>query len=117
SYYSTPTTETSTYAGTSLTVTQTGYYNITFNATNYGVAGAVLTSSNYYWVASRYARAFSSYALFGLRIADTDLDSNFLAHSNGDYSRNDSYRLRPVVSFASSLLDGTKDESGAWNLR
>ena len=40
-----------------LTVTQTGYDSISFNDSNkyYDEAGAVLTSSNSYWVASRYA--------------------------------------------------------------
>lgn len=102
-----------------LTVTQTGYYGISFNDSNkyYDEAGAVLTSSNLaYWVASRYASCNSSYAYFGLRYVNESMIYSYLFRSDGKttYSR---YRLRPVVSLSSSLLSDTKDSNGHWNLK
>ena len=115
-YYSTPTTETYSQASDSgLTVTQT-YYNIAINSTNYGDAASVLSNSNWYWVASRYVITYSSDAGFGLRYASTDVGGYYLFYSS-IYSNNDYNSLRPVVSLSSSLLDGTKDDSGAWNLK
>lgn len=117
----TATTETSSKTQASnrvLTVTQTGYYNIAFNDSNkyYDEAGAVLTASNFYWVASRYADCHTFNAYFGLRHANTYLYSNHLFNSDGraDASSN---CLRPVVSLSSSLLSGTKDSNGHWNLK
>ena len=49
-----PTTDKTYGTGNPLTVTQT-YYYIPINATNYGDAASVLSNSNYFWVASRYA--------------------------------------------------------------
>ena len=101
-----------------LTVTQTGYKSISFNDNNkyYDEAGAVLTSSKYYWVASRDAACYSSYASFGLRLAGTGLIYGFLFESDGGLPYSNS-RLRPVVSLSSSLLSGTKDSNGHWNLK
>lgn len=117
----TATTETSSKTQASnrvLTVTQTGYHNIAFNDSNkyYDEAGAVLTASNFYWVASRYADCYTFNAYFGLRHANTYLYSSHLFDSSGraDASSN---CLRPVVSLSSSLLSGTKDTNGHWNLK
>lgn len=101
-----------------LTVTQTGYYDVYFDNGNkyYDEAGAVLTSSILYWVASRDAYCYSSYAYFGLRYAGTNVRGDYLFFTGG--SAIDSYhRLRPVVSLSSSLLSGTKDSNGHWNLK
>ncbi|MGN1327483.1 MAG: type II secretion system protein [Clostridia bacterium] len=114
-YYITPTTETYTNASSSLTVTQT-YYSMPITEINYGEAANVLSNDNYYWVASRYIRASSSYADFGMRRANISIGSNYLFYSSYG-SDPSSSSLRPVVSIPSSFLDGTKDESGAWNLK
>ena len=101
-----------------LTVTQTGYYNIAFKDSNkyYDEAGAVLTASNSYWVASRYASCYSDRANFGLRSARTYMGNNSLFNSGGGaYAY--SHCLRPVVSLSSSLLSSTKDSNGHWNLK
>ena len=103
-----------------LTVTQTGY-NIAFNDLNkyYDEAGAVLTADSYYWVASRYANCDSDYASFGLRSAYMGMDNStklFRSRANlGTYPCD--LRFRPVVSLSSSLLSGTKDSNGHWNLK
>ena len=102
-----------------LTVTQTGYSGISFNDSNkyYDEAGAVLTSSNSYWVASRYAYCYSSYAIFGLRRAYADMSiSSDLFDSDG-YAYRSNYRLRPVVSLSSSLLSDTKGADDHCNLK
>ena len=96
-----------------LTVTQTNY-NISINKDNYGDAASVLSNSNYYWVSARYVGTSSSYAYFGLRYANTRMDSGSMFHSYVlAYDR--SNRLRPVVSLSSSLLTGEKTNN-AWNL-
>lgn len=117
-YYTTPTTDTYTQASTSLTVTQTDY-SIAISTANYGEAARVLSLSNSYWVASRCVDTYSSfsYASFGLRYAFTRMDGASVFRSNRGANYNDGGGcLRPVVSLSSSLLDGTKDASGAWNL-
>ena len=101
-----------------LTVTQTGYYDVYFDNGNkyYDEAGAVLTSSILYWVASRDAYCHSSYAYFGLRYAGTNVRGDYLFFTGGSAIDSD-HRLRPVVSLSSSLLSGTKDSNGHWNLK
>ena len=65
-----PTTDNTSGTGDPLTVTQT-YYNISINDTNYGTASTVLANGTPFWVAARYVCTDSSYASFGLRVADT----------------------------------------------
>ena len=114
--YTTPTAETSDTAGDSgLTVTQT-YYNIPINETNYGAAAAILANSNWFWVASRYVKADSSNAYFGLRFAGPDMRGSSMFYSDGG-TANNSYRLRPLVSLSSSVLTGEKDTNGAWTIK
>ena len=110
-----PTTDKTYGTGNPLTVTQT-YYYIPINATNYGDAASVLSNSNYFWVASRYAYTNSDYVDFGLRVAYTVTRGYYVLTSYGS-SSNFNYRLRPVVSLSSSILSETKDASGAWNLK
>ena len=110
-----PTNDSTYGTGNPLTVTQT-YYNIPISTANYGDAASVLSNSNYYWVAARYVAAYSDYACFGLRFADTHTNGNDMFYSNGGTSRN-LIRLRPVVSLSSSILSDAKDASGAWNLK
>ena len=114
--YTTPTAETSDTAGDSgLTVTQT-YYSIPINEANYGAAAAILANLNYYWVASRFVLAYSSYARFGLRDANTSMYGRNLFYSDGVTISNN-YRLRPLVSLSSSVLTGEKDTNGAWTIK
>ena len=97
-----------------LTVTQT-YYNIPINEPNYGDAAKVLRNSNYYLVSARYVGTYSSYAYFGLRLANTNMGGSDMFYSHGD-AGDIGNSLRPVVSLSSSILSETKDASGAWNL-
>ena len=121
--FTVPTTETYTQATDSdgnhnLTVTQTYYVRFGFNDSNkyYDEAGAVLTSSHSFWVASRFATCSSSCPGFGLRCAHTSMHySNLFDSDRSAYTGNNC--LRPVVSLSSSLLSGTKDSNGHWNLK
>ena len=114
--YTTPTAETSDTAGDSgLTVTQT-YYYIPINEANYGAAAAILANSNWFWVASRYVNANSSYAGFGLRRADTNMYGIIVFSSDGR-AIGSSLRLRPLVSLSSSVLTGEKDTNGPWTIK
>lgn len=62
----------------------------------------------YYWVASRYADADSSYAYFGLRYASTNMSGRYMFYSDGNpYYYN--YRLRPVVYLKSNELEENND--------
>ena len=108
-----PTADNTSGTGNPLTVTQT-YYNISINDTNYGTASTVLANSTYFWVAARYVGAYSGYARFGLRFADTGSNGFVMFYSNGG-TDGDDYALRPVVSLPSSLLTG-EQTNGAWNL-
>ena len=108
-----PTTSSAYGTGSPLTVTQT-YYNIPINDTNYGTAYSILANSTYVWVAARYVGTYSSYAIFGLRGADTNAYGFGMFFSNG-YTYGYNCALRPVVSLPSSLLTG-EQTNGAWNL-
>ena len=110
-----PTTDNTSGTGNPLTVTQT-YYNISINSTNYGDAYKVLSSSTWFWVASRCVNTYSDYAYFGLRVAGTNTYGNSMFRSYGNTNGSNS-RLRPVVSLSSSILSDAKDASGAWNLK
>ena len=111
-----PTTDNTSGTGKPLTVTQT-YYNIPISTANYGDAGSVLSNSTWYWVAARCVYAYSNFAYFGLRYADTNTDGNVVFGSYNNSVTSGSYGLRPVVSLSSSILSKTKDASGAWNLK
>ena len=108
-----PTTSSTYGTGSPLTVTQT-YYNISIDNTNYGTASTVLANGTPFWVAARYVYADSSYAYFGLRLADTNTGGYDMFYSDGD-ADGYGFALRPVVSLPSSLLTGEKTND-AWNL-
>ena len=108
-----PTTSSASESGSPLTVTQT-YYNIPINDTNYGTASSILVNGTPFWVAARYVGAYSGYARFGLRFADTGSNGFVMFYSNGG-TDGDDYALRPVVSLPSSLLTG-EQTNGVWNL-
>ena len=108
-----PTTDNTSGTGNPLTVTQT-YYNISIDNTNYGTASTVLANGTPFWVAARYVYTNSSYAAFGLRIANTNTGGCAMFCSDGITNGYD-YALRPVVSLPSSLLTGEKTND-AWNL-
>ena len=111
-----PTKDSKFETGKPLTVTST-YYGISINGTNYGIAGDVMKSDNYFWVASRCVYADSDYASFGLRRAFTNMENVGMYISNG-YVGSSYGNLRPVVSLPSSILSDTKDAaSEAWNLK
>ena len=110
-----PTTNSTEGTGNPLTITNT-YYGTSFSNDYYGDAAKVLTSSNYYWVASRCVNADTDYANFGLRNASTLMGGYYLDASDGYTDRN-SYYIRPVVSIPESLFSGTKDSSEAWKLK
>lgn len=108
-----PTTDNTSGTGNPLTVTQT-YYNISIDNTNYGTASTVLANGTPFWVAARFVDTYSSYAIFGLRIAGTNTYGYVMFTSDG-YTGGYCYALRPVVSLPSSLLTGEKTND-AWNL-
>ena len=108
-----PTTDNTSGTGNPLTVTQT-YYNISIDNTNYGTASTVLANGTPFWVAARFVGTVSSYAGFGLRLADTYPFGCFMFSSDGS-TYGDDCALRPVVSLPSSLLTGEKTND-AWNL-
>ena len=108
-----PTTDNTSGTGNPLTVTQT-YYNISIDNTNYGTASTVLANGTPFWVAARYVSTYSSYALFGLRIAGTNTYGCYMFYSDGN-TYGYYCALRPVVSLPSSLLTGEKTND-AWNL-
>ena len=108
-----PTTDNKSGTGNPLTVTQT-YYFIPINDTNYGTASSILANSTPFWVAARFVDAYSSYARFGLRLANTSTYGCSMFLSDGD-TYGSYFALRPVVSLPSSLLTG-EQTNGAWNL-
>ena len=108
-----PTTDNTSGTGNPLTVTQT-YYNISIDNTNYGTASTVLANGTPFWVAARYVVTYSSFAGFGLRVANTSARGFYMFISDGGTYGYD-YALRPVVSLPSSLLTGEKTND-AWNL-
>ena len=119
-----------------LTVTQT-YYEIDINNTNYGKAASVLSNNKDFWVAARAVGTSSGFtrdgsfvsgneawatAMFGLRMANTGMGGNSIFYSNvivyDDETQNDGEgALRPLVSLPLSIFEGTKDSTGAWNLK
>ena len=127
-YYSTPTDKTYTkeYGADGKTYTleakQTDYY-MRINSTNYGDGAKVLaTTSDYYWVASRYVRCDSYVAYFGLRGAGYRIGGIDLFFSSND-NYDSSSSLRPVVSLGSDIqvekCSGTNSSSNMhtinWN--
>ena len=103
-------------AQANIVATQT-YYAITINATNYGEAATLFTSTRAYWVASRYVQTTRDYAYWGLRsVNKTKMYDSDMFFSNASTVINNAY-FRPVVSLPFSYLSGAKDSSGAWNLK
>ena len=112
-----PTTDSSKIKATSvLTVTQTNY-EININSDNYGEAASVLGDGSWYWVASRCVDIQSNTATFGIRYAYKNLYTRELMYSFDYYNNGMAGYLRPIVSLKSSTFTGTKDSSGAWNLK
>ena len=112
-----PTTDSSKIKATSvLTVTQTNY-EININSDNYGEAASVLGDGSWYWVASRCVDTQSNTATFGIRYAYKNLYTRELMYSFDYYNNGMAGYLRPIVSLKSSTFTGTKDSSGAWNLK
>ena len=85
-----------------LTVTQT-YWTTSITEANFGEGAKVLSNGKEYWLASRYANCYSSYANFGLRCANSYLDVCRMFYSDGSTYSSRYYRLRPVVSLKSSV--------------
>ena len=116
SYYTSPTTETYTQAGTNgLTVTQTQYYrtmssNYYDNSTFYILIH--YTGESTYWIASRFAYTYAETADFGIRyVSNIDLGGNSLFVSrNSAYIR--CYCFRPVVTLKSNTKIGSGDGKG-----
>ena len=108
--YTTPTTDTSKTASTTLTCTQT-YYDYGFSNTpssyfdDTNFHSMIFGTGTKFWLASRYVNCYSrsSYALFGFRVVDdSSLYGNYLFSSGGDIGNNDK-RLAPVVSLGSGI--------------
>ena len=101
-YYTSLTTETSSKATSSLTVTQT-YYYITISETNYGESAKVLSKNNVaYWLASRNSDCGSNTANFSLCYASTNINGGIMFRSDGSVSISGS-GLRPIVSLESNV--------------
>lgn len=94
----------STTSDSKLTVTQT-YYEIYINEENFGKASKVLGKGSYYWLASRSAYCYSSYAFWSLRLVGVGGifgESGHLVDSD-KYERTANGYLRPVVFLKSSV--------------
>ena len=90
----------STRANTSLTVTQTYWYN-SVDDTNLGEGYNALKTSGSYWVASRYVNCSSNNAIFGLQTVNNFLVGGVFVSTN--YSIDVSDYLRPVVSLSPNV--------------
>ena len=62
----------------------------------------MLSSNNWYWVASRYVGCDSNIVNFGLRRVSTNMDGRTMLNSGGD-GGSSTDRLRPVVSLGSEV--------------
>ena len=109
-----------------LTTTQT-LYEIDINETNYGKAASILIS-DMYWVAARYVSNSTENpfgdgekiksATFGIRFAGVVTGGISMLTSDPDTgSAVSEIRIRPLVSLEANLFTGTKNSSGAWNLK
>ena len=107
SYYSSPTEETYTQAGTSLTVTSDYYIFSSSNSPSYfddtTWYDLVFNTSSYYWLASRCVRADSTYAIFYLRLVGNGVLSFRYLFYSYNYEYSNGYYLRPVVSLGSGV--------------
>ena len=99
-----------------LTITQTEY-EIEINSTNYGEAYKVLNCGSSYWVAARATGTFSSCADFYVRYVSGSRIGRWQLYDSEPLDNFGSNSLRPVVTIYSSFFTGTKDSSGAWNLK
>ena len=99
-----------------LTITQTKY-EIEINSTNYGEAYKVLNSGSSYWVAARATGTFSSCADFYVRYVSGSRTGGWMLFDSEPLDNLGDHYLRPVVTIYSSFFTGTKDSSGAWNLK
>ena len=103
--YDSPTIEDSSIAEEGLTVTQTYYYmgSLSSYFDDQEFYDMVFNTGTSYWLASRYARCYSSYASFGLRyVYSSDLYGDRMLGSYGD-AHEIINRLRPVVSLGSDI--------------
>ena len=100
-----------------MTVQQT-YYTIYFNEPNYGKAGLVMKTSNYYWVASRYVKCNTGTAYFGIRFANDAIWDCYL-YNSGTGQDGSQYTLRPVVTLDYNMINinAGKDDNGVWKLK
>ena len=114
SYYTSPTTETSSQAEKiGLTVTQT-FYNRSMSSNYYDNSTFYDLIHNVelpYWIASRYVNTDNGYAYFGIRfVIANDFYGNSLFYSSNNNSSG-CVCLRPVVSLKSNIRLGSGDGS------
>lgn len=114
SYYSAPTNETYSKAGTNgLTITYT-YYNREMSSIYYDNSAfynLIHKSGSSYWLASRYVNTYdtNSYASFGLyRVDESTIRGYGMYYSYNDDGMS-KFRFRPVVSLKSNIKIGTGD--------
>ena len=104
--YDSPTTEDSSTAEEGLTVTQTYYYFSNTPSSYFDdqeFYDMVFNTGKNYWLASRYAKCYSTSAIFGLRfVNNSNLDGYGMFNSDG-FEYGSPCRLRPVVSLGSDI--------------
>lgn len=105
SFYNSPTAEDSSYANTSLKVTQT-YYVRTMNDSYYqnsAFYNLIHNAGEEYWVASRCAHAYLEDVYWGLRYVCAErLDGNYLFHSDSQ-TDSSNFSIRVVVSLDANI--------------
>jgi len=126
-YYEEPTTATYSQKG-SLFVKHTDYYNVKqiasyYDSTEFYNLIFGLSTSNAYWLASRYAYCSSYYASFGLRYvygtivggSSSGSYSSYLFLSSNDTNRN-GFLVRPIVTLGSDFRLQQVDGSSEWQI-
>ena len=104
--YDSPTTEDSSTAEEGLTVTQTCYYFSNTPSSYFDdqeFYDMVFNTGKNYWLSSRYAKCYSTSAIFGLRfVNNSNLDGYGMFNSDGP-AYGTTCRLRPVVSLGADI--------------
>ncbi len=123
--YTSPTTETSTKASNSLTVTQTDYafsntpanYFKDYNESSSTVRDMLFNTGTLYWLASRYVICTSAGSYFSSRyVYGASLGGYYLFHSS-DIPYYPAYRIRPVVSLGSNIkIEVCEGENSSTNM-
>ena len=123
--YSSPTTETSSKASNSLTVTQSYYYFSNtpasyfkdYDGSNSIVRDMIFNTGTNYWLASRYARCYSTDVDFGLRFVNySNLHGDKVFNSSGTPYSCD-YHVRPVVSLGYDIeIKACEGENSSTNM-